>query len=56
VRLPPIPISVMVLPPRTTIAQIPSRSDTRMIMREHEGEFWGKGARSGCTIFDVDSQ
>ena len=34
----PAPPILRVLPPRITIAQIPSRSDTRVILREHEGE------------------
>ena len=36
-------VSVRVLPPRITIAPNLSRSGTRMTVREHEGEFWGKG-------------
>jgi hypothetical protein len=43
----PAPPILRVLPPRITMAQIPSRSDTRVILREHEGEFWEK---AGITI------
>jgi hypothetical protein len=35
-----------VLPPCISIALILSRSDAMVILREHLGEFWGKGESS----------
>jgi hypothetical protein len=43
------------LPLCTTIAPIPSRSGATLVLREHQGEFWGKGKITNpeC-IFDCD--
>jgi hypothetical protein len=42
-----------VLPRCISIAPIPSRSGARVIVREHEGEFRGKGERSRHLPFDT---